>query len=79
MFNDVRSRFALRAILVGVAASNAAFLTIVYAGHAITGSSVGILISVGVAHALAYAGIGAAVPSVEPSIGNTPNAPPPPE
>jgi hypothetical protein len=79
MFDSVRARFALRAVLVGVAASNAAFLTALYAGQAISSTFVAILVSVGVAHSLAYAGIGAAVPSVEPSIGHTPDAPPPAE
>lgn len=79
MFDSVGARFALRSVLVGVAAANAAFLAMLYAGQSISGTAIAIIGSVGISHGLAYAGIGAAVPSVEPSIGNTPSAPPPAE
>lgn len=76
MFNTVGARFALRATLFGVSG----FLVAMQAhGTPVTGSALWESVVAGGLAGLAYAGIGAAVPSVEPSIGNTPTAPPPAE
>jgi len=68
MFATVQSRYALRCTLFGVSA----FLVSLQAaatGSSLTGSeAVYALIAGGIA-ALAYAGIGAASPNVEPNIG----------
>lgn len=60
MFKSVEARFALRALLVGVAA----FVGSLQAGASILQSALA-----GASGALAYAGVGAVAPAVEPSIG----------
>lgn len=60
MFSSVEARFALRAALVGVAAAVPLW---------VAGQDWKQIVGSGVIAALAYAGIGAAVPQVEPSIG----------
>jgi hypothetical protein len=72
MFKSVEARFALRATLVGIAALVASLQ-----GNlpGISGDEFiqGILVAGGAA--LAYAGVGALVPAVEPNIGNKPEQP----
>lgn len=63
MFDAVEARFALRSFFVGVATSVAVLQA---AGF----DSWPNAILSGVAGALSYAGVGAIVPQVEPSIGN---------
>ena len=73
MFKNAEARYALRCVLVGLAA----FLTALQAAG--TDAWLNALIGGAVA-ALAYAGIGAAVSPVEPFIGNKMQPPPePPE
>lgn len=60
MFKDVRVRYALRCALVGVAALIASLQA---------GNNVRDAVFAGLAASLAYAGLGAALPAVEPSIG----------
>lgn len=78
MFDSVRSRFALRAVLVGILAGIAVLKTALGDGD-LSPAEIADVLGSTLGAALAYAGIGAAVPSVEPSIGHTPNAPPPAE
>ena len=78
MFDSVQARFALRAVLVGVLAGLAVLKTALGDGSVNWSEAVEILY-LALGASAAYAGIGAAVPSVEPSIGNTPDAPPPAE
>ncbi len=61
MFKSVEARYALRCVLVGVAA----FLTATLTGAELWPDA----IAGGILSALSYAGVGAAVPSVEPQIG----------
>lgn len=60
MFKSVTARYALRCVLVGVAA----LVTALQAGQGLTEA-----VLAAAAAAIAYAGIGAIVPAVEPSIG----------
>ncbi len=60
MFDNVQARYALRCVLFGLAAA----LPVL----AVDGTWKQIVVA-GVGAALSYAGIGAAVPAVEPSIG----------
>lgn len=60
MFKNVEARFALRSFLYGVAA----FVASLQAGGDLRTAALALA-----AGALAYAGIGAAFPQVEPSIG----------
>lgn len=60
MFKNVEARYALRCVLYGLAAAVPLLAT--------NGSWRAIVVSA-VGGALAYAGIGAAVPAVEPQIG----------
>jgi hypothetical protein len=60
MFKTVEARYVLRAVLVGIAAAIPLLAT--------SGSWREIVVA-GVGAALAYAGIGAVTPIVEPSIG----------
>lgn len=62
MFSSVEARFVLRAFLVGVAS----FLTALQAAGA--DNWLNALIGGAIA-ALAYAGVGAALPQVEPNVG----------
>jgi hypothetical protein len=78
MFDSVVSRYILRAVLVGVLAALAVLKTAL-GDENLSWSEIVEVFYLGIAAGAAYAGIGAAVPSVEPSIGNTPNAPPPAE
>lgn len=69
MFDSVTARYVLRCVLFGVAA----FLVSVQAsatGSDLTGDEVLYAVIAGGIAALAYAGIGAASPAVEPNIGN---------
>lgn len=74
MFDTVIARYVLRCLLFGVSAVLVS-LQASSAGSDLQSSEiVQALIAGGIA-ALAYAGIGAASPAVEPSIGNTRDAP----
>ncbi len=64
------ARYLIRTALFGIGSANAALLTALYADQAINGRFIALLVSLGVGSALAYAGIGAAVPQVEGGIGN---------
>ena len=78
MFDSVQARFALRAVLVGVLAGLAVMKTALGDGSVNWSEAIEV-VYLALGASAAYAGIGAAVPSVEPSIGNTPDAPPPAE
>ena len=68
MFDNVQARYVLRAVLVGVAG----FVVSLQAsstGSDLEASEWRNAVIAGVLAALSYAGIGAAVPAVEPSIG----------
>ena len=78
MFDSVHARFALRAVLVGVLAGLAVLKTALADGD-LSPSEMVEIVYLALGAGAAYAGIGAAVPSVEPSIGHTPDAPPPAE
>ena len=69
MFDSVTARYLLRAFLVGVAALVVS-LQASATGSDLEPSEWRNAIFAGILAALAYAGIGAAVPAVEPSIGN---------
>jgi len=60
MFSKVEARYALRCLLVGVAAAVPLW---------VSGQDWKQIVGSGVIAALAYAGVGAAIPAVEPSIG----------
>lgn len=64
---SVYARFVLRAALSGAFASNGVLLS---ALPGITGGDALLALFTGIGSALAYAGIGAAVPQVEPHVGN---------
>lgn len=69
MFDSVRARYVLRCVLFGISA----FLVSLQAstlGSDLTWDETAAAAIAGGIAALAYAGIGAAVPAVEPSIGN---------
>lgn len=68
MFQSVEARYALRSSLVGVAAFLAS-LSASMVGSSLTWGEVVLALSTGFTGGLAYAGIGAASKSVEPSIG----------
>jgi len=71
MFTKVEARYALRSILFGVSG----FLVALQAqGSPVTGEALWSSAIAGGIAALAYAGIGAAVPAVEPNIGNKLNS-----
>ena len=78
MFDSVQARFALRAVLVGVLAGLAVLKTALGDGSMSWSEAIEVAY-LALGASAAYAGVGAAVPSVEPSIGNTPDAPPPAE
>lgn len=69
MFNSATARFILRAFLVGVA-SFVVSLQASSTGSDLEPSEWRNAVFAGVLAALAYAGIGATVPAVEPNIGN---------
>ena len=64
-------RYLLRSILSGVAAAQASLLTAALATGGIDANDglVAFLLAVGAT--LAYAGIGAVIPQIEPRVGNT--------
>jgi len=64
------ARYLLRCILYGVAAAQASLLTVALASGGIDQNDGVIAILLAIGASLAYAGIGAAVPQVEPKIGN---------
>jgi hypothetical protein len=68
MFDKVEVRYALRCVLFGVSGF---FVAVQAHGTPVTGTSIWESAVAGAIAALAYAGIGAAVPQVEPSIGKT--------
>lgn len=68
------SRYVLRCALVGVAALLTSLQASAYGSAIDQAELVNALLAAGVA-ALAYAGIGAAVPVVEPNIGNKMDGP----
>jgi len=65
-----QARFVVRATLTGVAAANASLVTLLVAGDPVSARAVAICVSLGLGSSLAYAGIGAVVPQVEPHVGN---------
>jgi len=69
MFKSPESRYVLRSSLVGVAAFLAS-LSASMVGSDLTWGEAVLALSTGFTGGLAYAGIGAASKSVEPSIGN---------
>lgn len=69
MFDSVTARYVLRATLVGVAALVVS-LQASATGSDLEPSEWRNAVFAGILAALAYAGIGAAVPAVEPNIGN---------
>lgn len=69
MFKSVEARYALRCTLVGVSALLSSLAASTLGSNLDLGEFIFALAS-GFSGALAYAGIGAAVPAVEPSIGN---------
>lgn len=69
MFDNVTARYLLRCFLVGVA-SVLVSLQASSAGSDLNSGEVWQALIAGGLAALAYAGIGAAVPAVEPNIGN---------
>lgn len=70
MFSSPTARYVLRCFLVGVAGLAASLQASGY-GSSIDQSELINGLLAGVILALGYAGIGAAVPAVEPRIGNT--------
>ena len=72
MFDNVAARYVLRCVLFGVSALLVSLQASSAGSELESGEIVQALIAGGIA-ALAYAGIGAAVPAVEPNIGNTRN------
>lgn len=66
---NATARYLLRCALSGVAAAQASLLTAALA-DGINGNDILIAGLLAIGAALAYAGIGAAVPQVEPHIGN---------
>jgi len=75
MFKTPQSRFALRAVLVGLFAAASA-LRVYLPG--LSWDDVAQLVSTGVVSSLGYAGIGAALPQVEPNVGRRAPEPTPP-
>ena len=69
MFDNVAARYVLRCVLFGFAAFLSALQASSFGSDLHWDELVQALIAGGIA-ALAYAGIGAAVPAVEPNIGN---------
>lgn len=69
MFDSVGARYVLRCFLFGVASFLASLQASTLGSDLTSGEFWAALIAGGIA-ALAYAGIGAASPAVEPSIGN---------
>ncbi len=64
------ARYALRCLLWGIAAANSSLITVAVAGDPITANAGIVALLLGVGATLTYAGIGAAIPQVEPNIGN---------
>ncbi len=69
MFESAQSRFALRCTLVGIGALLSSLAASTYGSDLQMGEAI-FALSSGFAAALAYAGLGGASKSVEPSIGN---------
>lgn len=69
MFASPESRYVLRSSLVGVSTFLGS-LSASMIGSDLTWGEVVLAVSTGMSGALAYAGIGAAFKSVEPSVGN---------
>ena len=69
MFDSVTARYVLRCVLFGVSALLVSLQASSAGSDLESGEIVQALIAGGIA-ALAYAGIGAASPAVEPNIGN---------
>lgn len=69
MFNNVTARYILRCVLFGVSGVLVS-IQASSAGTSLSWGEVGQAFVAGGLAALSYAGIGAAVPAVEPSIGN---------
>jgi len=72
MFDNVAARYVLRCVLFGVSGLLVSLQASSAGSELESGEIVQALITGGIT-ALAYAGIGAAVPAVEPNIGNTRN------
>lgn len=64
------TRFAIRAALTGFAAANASLLTVALKSGAVGAFDFQIAGMIGFGAALAFAGIGVAIPQVDGSIGN---------
>lgn len=75
MFKTPTSRYLLRTVLVAVLAGLGALKTSI--GDGLSGQEWADLAYVTIGAGLAYAGIGAAVPAVEPFVGNKQENPPP--
>jgi hypothetical protein len=71
MFKSPESRYVLRASLVGLLAGLSSLAASTF-GSDLQLGEVFLALSTALGGALAYAGIGAASPHVEPSIGNKP-------
>ena len=76
MFETAESRYVLRSTLVGVGMGLSSLASSMV-GSDLQAGEVVLAASIGFGGALAYAGIGAASKSVEPSIGNRADAAPP--
>lgn len=64
---NIYARFVLRSALSGAFAANGVLLSSL---PGITGGDIMFAVFTGIGSALTYAGIGAAVPQVEPNVGN---------
>lgn len=63
-------RFLLRTALTGIAAVQASLLTVALSSESFSTNDFVVAGLLGLGASLAYAGIGAAVPQVEPHVGN---------
>ena len=70
MFASVTARYVLRCVLVGVAVAASSLQASAYGSSIDQGEVINAVLAA-IVGALAYAGIGAASPQVEPNIGNT--------
>ena len=71
MFKTVQARYALRCFLVGLGALFSSLAASTLGSDLQLGEGL-FAVASGFSAALAYAGLGAAIPAVEPSIGNKP-------
>lgn len=66
MFNTAEARFALRSFLVGVASAASVLLTSLPI-DSLDAQKAGLTLVIA---SLTYAGVGAAIPAIEPNVGN---------